>query len=96
MHDRGAEQADRIESEALAKLERLFPAAVAPVLKRHRATLEKLDKLEREGAWGRARVLLRKSGIVNDLAKALAAAGKKAAALIREETSRVKEAALDE
>lgn len=96
MYDRGVEQADRIEAETLEKLERLFPAAVSPVLKRHRATLEKLDKLEREGAWGRARVLLRKSGIVNDIAKALAAAGVKAAALIREETSRVKEVALDE
>jgi hypothetical protein len=65
-------------------------------MKKHKGTFEKLDKLEKEGAYGRARVLIRKSGLVDDIAKALAAAGVKAADLIREEVRGVKEVAADD
>lgn len=91
MNDRAVERADRIESETLRKLERLYPAAISPLMKKHKATFDKLDRLEKEGAWGRARVLIRKRGLVDDFAKALAAAGVKAANLIREEIAGVKE-----
>lgn len=93
MHDVAVEAADRIEHGVLGKLERLYPAAVSPLMKKHKGTLEKLDKLEKDGAYGRARVLIRRSGLVDDLARALARAGVEAAALIREEIHGVKEVA---
>lgn len=93
MHDVAVEAADRLELGALCKLERLYPAAISPLMEKHKGTFETLEKLEKDGAYGRARVFLRKSGIVDDIAKALAAAGVKAADLIREEIRGVKEVA---
>lgn len=95
MHDRSVEKADRIEAKTLAELERIYPAAVSPLMRKHKNTLEKLARLEKQGAYGRARVLLRKSGLVDDLAHALAAAGVRAARLIRKERQAVREADAD-
>ena len=55
--------------------------------------MNRLEKLEKDGAYGRARVLIRQSGMVEDFAKALAAAGVKAADLIRDEMSSIREVA---
>lgn len=96
MHDAAVEAADRLELGVLRKLERLYPAAVSPLMKKHEATFAKLEKLEADGAYGRARIFLRKSGLVDDIAKALASAGVKAADLIREEIRGVKEVAADD
>ena len=85
--------ADRIELDVLGELESLYPEAIKPVLQRHAATLERYEALQSSGADGRARVMLRRSKLVDDLAKALAAAGVKAADLIRGEIAGVKEAA---
>lgn len=93
MHDASVQAADRLEADVLRKLERLYPAVVSPLMKKHKGTLKKLDKLEKDGAYGRARVLIRQSGLVDDLARALARAGVEAAALIREEIHGVKEVA---
>ena len=93
MHDVAVQASDRIEYDVLRKLERLYPAAVSPLMKKHKDTFAKLEKLEKDGAYGRARVLIRKSGLVEDFAKALAAAGVKAADLIREEMSSIREVA---
>lgn len=93
MHDVAVEAADRLELGALRKLERLYLAAISPLMEKHKGTFATLEKLEKDGAYGRARVFLRKSGIVDDIAKALAAAGVKAADLIREEIRGVKEVA---
>lgn len=95
MHDRAVSQADRIEADTFRKLERLFPAALAPLMRKHKGTLDKLDKLERDGAYGRARVLIRRSGLLVDVARAIASAGKDAADLIRSEILGVKEVAAD-
>lgn len=96
MYDRAVAQADRIEAETFRKLERLFPSALAPLMEKHKGTFEKLDKLEKEGAYGRARVLIRKSGLLLDIAKAIAAAGNEAADVIRAEISGIKEVARDD
>lgn len=93
MHDMGVKAADGIEYGVLRELERLYPAAISPLMKKHKETFAKLDKLEKDGAYGRARVLIRRSGLVEDVAKALADAGVKAAGLIRAEISGIKEAA---
>lgn len=96
MHDHAVFQADRIEADTFRKLERLFPDALAPLMRKHKGTLDKLDKLERDGAYGRARVLIRRSGLLVDVARAIASAGKDAADLIRSEILDVKEVAADE
>lgn len=96
MHDNAVQAADRLELDALGKLERMYPAAISPLMEKHKGTFEKLEKLEKDGAIGRARVLIRRSGLVDDVAKALAAVGVKAADLIREEIRGVKEVAHDD
>lgn len=96
MHDVAAKAADRIESGVLRELERLYPAAVSPLMEKHKDTFAKLERLEKEGAYGRARILIRRSGLVEDVARALAKAGVKAADLIRAEIAGVKEVSSDD
>ena len=93
MNDRAVRESDRLLSVAIGKLDGLHAGAVAPVLKKHQKTLERLEKLEKDGAYGRARVLVRTSGIIKDLAKALASVGKESASIIREEMRGVREVA---
>ena len=93
MHDAVVQAADGIELDVLGKLERLYPAALSPLMKKYESTFQKLEKLEKDGAYGRARVLIRQSGMVEDFAKALAEAGVKAADLIRDEMSSIREVA---
>ena len=92
MHDDAVQAADRIELGVLRELERMYPAAVSPLMKKHEKTLEKLDKLMQSGATGRARVLMRRSGLLKDLAVAIALAGSDAVSLIRGEIKGIKEA----
>ena len=96
MHDNALQAADRLELDVLGKLERMYPAAISPLMEKYKGTFAKLEKLEKDGVIGRARVLIRRSGLVDDVAKALAAVGVKAADLIREEIRGVKEVALDD
>lgn len=96
MHDNAVQAADRLELDVLGRLERMYPAAISPLMEKHKETFAKLEKLEKDGAIGRARVLIRRSGLVDDVAKALAAVGVKAADLIREEIRGVKEVAHDD
>lgn len=95
MHD-AEKTADRLELDILQQLERLYPAAVSPLIAKYKATFDRLEKLEKAGAVGRARVMLRRSGLINDLARAIASAGKDAAKLIRAEVRGVKKAVDDE
>ena len=92
MHDNAVQAADRIELGVLRELERMYPAAVSPLMKKHEKTLEKLDKLMQSGATSRARVLMRRSGLLKDLAVAIAGAGSDAVSLIRGEIKGIKEA----
>ena len=96
MHDNAVQASDRLELDVLGKLERMYPAAISPLMGKHKGTFAKLEKLEKDGAIGRARVLIRRSGLVDDVAKALAAVGVKVADLIREEIRGVKEVAHDD
>ena len=96
MYDAAVDAASRIESGVLRKLERLYPATLSPLMRKHKQTLDKLDRLERDGAYGRARVLIRRSGLLDDIAKAIASAGVEAATLIRAEIAAVKEVATDD
>lgn len=92
MNDATVLKADELERDVMKKVARMYPAALSPVLEKHRETLEKLDKLMQSGATGRARVLVRQSGLLRDISGALADAGVDAAALIRGEINAIKEA----
>lgn len=92
MNDAAVIKADALEREVLKKVARMYPAAFSPVLEKHRGTLEKLDKLMQSGATGRARALVRQSGLLRDVAAALASAGADAVSLIRGEMDGIKEA----
>ena len=92
MYDSAVAQADRIEAETLRELERMYPEAVSPLIKKHKKTLDKLDKLMQSGATGRARAVMRRSGLLKDLAVAIAGAGSDAVLLIRGEIKGIKEA----
>lgn len=88
-------RSERIERRTLRSLDRLYPAAVSPVMTRHAETLRQIEALSQAGHVARARVLLRRSGLVEELARAIASAGGQAATLIRQEMDAVKEAAAD-
>lgn len=92
MYDRAVAQADRIEAETFRKLERMYPEAVSPLIKKHKKTLDKLDKLMQSGATGQARAVMRRSGLLKELAVAIAGTGADAVSLIRGEIRGVKEA----
>ena len=92
MHDNAVQAADRIELGVLRELERMYPEAVSPLIKKHKKTLDKLDKLMQSGATGRARAVMRRSGLLKDLAVAIAGAGSDAVSLIRGEIKGIKEA----
>lgn len=92
MRDLAVERADALERDVLKKLARMYPAAFTPVLEKHAGTLDKLDQLMQSGATGRARVLMRRSGLIRDISAAIAGAGAEAVAMIRGEIDGVREA----
>lgn len=92
MNDPTVAKADALEQDVLNKVARMYPAAFSSVLEKHSRTLDKLDKLMKSGAIGRARVLMRQSGLLRDVANALAGAGEEAVDLITREINAVKEA----
>lgn len=85
----------KIEQTMLRNIDAAYHGILAPVLRKHRQTLDRLDKLMRTGATGRARTLWRRSGIVEDLATAIAGAGQVSADAIRAGLTQIREAAAD-
>lgn len=94
--DRELLEAAKIEQEMLENIDGAYSDILAPVLKKHRGTLGQLEKLIGAGAVARARVLWRKSGIIDDLASAIAGAGAASAAYIRQGLMQIREAVADE
>lgn len=66
-------------------------SVIEPVLRKHRQTLQKLDKLMQDGAAGRAKALWRTSGLLDDLAKAIAAANGASVDVLRQGIRDVRE-----
>ena len=83
----------QIEKEMLASIDEAYHDILVPVLRKHRRDLARLDKLMKEGNMAQARVLWRRSGIVDELAMAVADAGKVSAGAIRAGLTRIREAA---
>ena len=94
--DRVLMTAAKIEQQTLENIDAAYKDILAPVLKKHRGTLARLEKLIGAGAVARARVLWRKSGIIDDLAAAIAGAGAASAAYIRQGLTQIREAVADE
>lgn len=93
--DRLTRTATKIEQTMLKSIDAAYHDVLRPVLRKHRQTLARLDKLMQDGDSSKAHALWRRSGIVDDLAKAIAAAGKVSADVIREGISSIREAAHD-
>jgi hypothetical protein len=93
--DQAMRTAVKIEQEMLRNIDAAYHGILAPVLRKHRQTLDRLDKLMQAGAMARARVLWRKSGIIEDLAAAIAGAGQVSADAIRAGLTQIREAAAD-
>ena len=89
--DQAMRQAVKIEQEMLRNIDEAYHGILAPVLRKHRQTLDRLDKLMQSGASARARVLWRKSGIIEDLATAIAGAGQLSAGVIRHGLTQIRE-----
>lgn len=87
---------DRLEQSMLDKVDQAYKDVLRPVLVKHRRTLEQIEQLSQAGATGRARVLVRSSGLLEDLAQALATAGRLSAAAIRDGIDRIREVIADD
>lgn len=81
--DRAIIDSDRIGADVLNDIGATYAGIVDPVLKRHKKTLEKIEKYNEQGKRGLARSLFRSSGLLDDLAVAIALAGQQAAETIR-------------
>lgn len=93
--DQAMRTAVRIEQTMLDGIDAAYHGILRPVLRKHRGTLDRLDKLMQSGATARARVLWRKSGIIEDLAAAIAGAGQASAGIIRQGLTQIREAVAD-
>ena len=92
MTDRGVTRAESIEAGVIAQAERIYPEAVMKVLKKHDKTLDRIEKLVESGADGRARALARSSGLLVDLSRAIAQAGREAAEAVKRGVAEIREA----
>lgn len=90
------DRADRIEGKLLETTAGLYDRGVTAVIRRHAETLKRIRQLEEKGEYARVRVLARTSGLINDLANAMAAAGKGSAGAIRAALSEVREVMADD
>lgn len=90
--DQEMKTASKIEMEMLRNIDEAYRDVLSPVLKKHRRTLQKLDELIASGETARARVLWRSSGLLEDLAAALAKSGMLSAATVRRGLDRIREA----
>lgn len=89
--DQAMRQAVRIEQQMLNNIDSAYHDVLAPVLRKHKTTLDRLDKLMQSGASARARVLWRRSGIIEDLAAAIAGAGHASSVAIRQGLTQIRE-----
>lgn len=80
----------------LSALQRPYRDLLSPILKKHEKTLERLDRLMKDGNTAQASHLWRHSGLLDDLAKAIANAGKVSADEIRDAVSRLRKDVHDE
>lgn len=93
---RALDRADRIEAGMIRSTAQLYDDGVAAVIRRHEGTLRRISQLEEAGEYARVRVLARSSGLINELANAIAAAGKASGEIIRSGLIEVREVMQDD
>lgn len=86
----------RISRRMTTGISDAFADVLQPVLHKHRQTLDRLDKLMQAGDADRASRLWRRSGLLDDLAQAIASAGAVSADVIRDALKRIREAVSDD
>lgn len=89
-------RADAIEADVLSASARSYDGAVADVIRRHAHTLRLVRELEIQEKYDQARMQIRVSGLIDDLAQAIAAAGRDSAALIGAALSGIREVMADD
>ena len=93
---RTLERADEIEQRMIADASAAYDPPVSRVIRRHKATLRRIAELTQEGKTGQARTLARTSGMLDDLAGAIASAGHEAAGVIRRGLEEIKAVMADD
>ena len=93
---RALDRADRIEETLISTTASLYDRSVAAVIRKHGNTLRQMRQMEQKGEYARMRVFARTSGLLNDLANAIASAGKDSAAAIRTALADVREVMADD
>jgi hypothetical protein len=88
--DWALEQANAAEAHVLLESAARYDKHVSDVIRKHKGTLARIRELEKQEAYDRIRVIARTSGILNDLAEAIAQAGQESAVLIREALTDIK------
>lgn len=86
----------RISRRMTTGISDAFADVLQPVLDKHRQTLDRLDELMKAGYADRASRLWRRSGMLDDLARAIASAGAVSADVIRDALTRIREAVSDD
>ena len=82
----------QISQAKLTKIDEAYRDPLKPVLKKHDAMLKRLDRLMQEGEAAMARQLWRRSGILDDLAQAIAKSGAVSAETIRKSLAQIRKA----
>lgn len=86
----------KISRKMMSAIDDAFADVIKPVLQRHKDTLQRIDKLMQTGDADRASRLWRRSGLLDDLAKAIAGAGTVSAEAIRDGLEHLRKAVRDE
>ena len=96
--DKAILDSERLGLEAEEQIDAAFSVAniIDPILERHKATLDRIQKYNEQGKRGLARSLLRSSGLLDDLAKAIAGAGKKASQAVQRQRIDILEVMADD
>lgn len=93
--DRTILKADRIERLMYGDIDALYDRLTAPVLKKHRKTLERFETLLEEARPAEARRILASSGFLSDMTRALSQAGREARYIIRRRMLEIREVFAD-
>ena len=94
--DRTITKADRLERLMYGDIDALYDRLTAPVLKKHKKTLERFETLLEEARPAEARRMLASSGFLADMTKALSQAGQEAGVIIRRRMQEIREVVADD
>ena len=82
--DSSLTKCNQLAIDAQEGISKAYASSLAPVLARHQGTLHRIEELETAGQSAQARRLYRSSGLLDDLARAIANAGKDSGKLVRQ------------